>query len=123
MDSQLNVELNTKVLAKTADPNFTSIAGSTDRKRMVTRTQFRAALLVILIQILKQMRNAKESRVVLILAILNQAYDPNPYRIEAVSCNGINQRFSDHTFVFSLDFVLIQQATCQVYTIKQHFSC
>lgn len=102
VDSQLYADLDTKAPAKTVDPNFTSIAGSTDGKQMVTRIQFRAALLVKLVQILKLKRNAQKSTVDFILAILNQPDEPNPYRIEAVSCNDINQRFSDHAFV--LDF-------------------
>ena len=72
VDSQLYADLATAAPAKCAEPTFSSLVDESNATILLSRQQFRAALLVKLVQLLKLKKNAQKSTVDFILSVLNQ---------------------------------------------------
>ena len=71
VDSQLYAELATQAPPKTIDaPQFNSIMNE-GAKQMLTKAQFRAAILVKLVQLLKLKKNAQKSTIDFFVGQLN----------------------------------------------------
>ena len=75
VDSQLYADLAKQAPPKTIEsPQFTSIKtgdAENDGKQMLTRAQFRAAVLVKLVQLLKLKKNAQKSTIDFFIGLLN----------------------------------------------------